>query len=250
MSATAKSTPVATSANALSASLRSEGSSARRSKIVVGAHRRSSAIWKRAPARERRCEIPRIFLPPQVSSPGPRPAKHTRSDQRVRTERPACSDSDGSRTPRSTSARRQASPTHCAATTMSSDHRGSPGVITRSAQTTSSGVSNTAPPPLERRTTSTPARSAAARSTTDIGWAEPSTSTRRSIVHHVRVGRSGHSVRASANAEVGDAERCSVVIALFTQSARHRRRRGPRARAGGTSSRCRAHVDRPARTAP
>jgi hypothetical protein len=60
------------------------------------------AHWKRAPPRVRRWAMPTTFDPSTVTSPGPRPAKHTSRDHGDARNGPSCASAS---TPRSVSAR-------------------------------------------------------------------------------------------------------------------------------------------------
>src|SRR2546421_8133947 len=51
--------------------------------------------WKRAAARLRRWLSPTTLRPSTVTSPGPRPAKHTAADQGVRRRAPSCQRAGG-----------------------------------------------------------------------------------------------------------------------------------------------------------
>ena len=92
--------------------------------------------------------MPTNLRPSTVTSPGPSPAKHTSDDHGVRTIGPRWT----SPQPRAAT---QTSPSQCDARETSSLHNGSLAGINTSSQTTSLGMSSTAPPPLRRRTTST-----------------------------------------------------------------------------------------------
>ena len=97
-----------------------------------------------------RCRRP--CAPSTVTSPGPRPAKHTAADHGVTAPARPCAPAPS--TPSSPSAAAHTSPSQCEARPTSSSQSGSPAGTITSTQSTSPGTTSTAPPPLRRRTTS------------------------------------------------------------------------------------------------
>ena len=161
-------------------------------RAASGAARRTGTAPPTASAAARRR---RAWRRRTKTSPGPTPAKHTRSDHGPRTSPPRCTVTASPGAPAAMSAFAHASPTQCAARAMSSSHSGSSRGTTRSTQVASPGSMRTAPPPLRRRTTSTPARRHASTSTPAIDWVEPRTSAGPSTskTHAVRSTGSGSS---------------------------------------------------------
>ncbi|CAB4709558.1 unannotated protein [freshwater metagenome] len=137
-----------------------------------------------------------------VTSPGPTPAKQTKSPHESLSNAPRCT-CDPS-IPTSVNARTQTSPSHHIDVETSSTHNSSVRGMTMSSQTCSHGSRNTTPPPLLRRTTSIFPRAHASASTRSGVWREPSTS----AVCRIRTSntdRSGVNVRACCS----DALQCS-----------------------------------------
>ena len=67
---------------------RSSSERASRSSSGRGSHVTRAAHWNSAPARVRRWLMPTTLAPPTVTSPGPRPAKHTSADHALGRGRP------------------------------------------------------------------------------------------------------------------------------------------------------------------
>src|SRR5579863_5150934 len=141
-----------------------------------GSHRRYAQPWTRAPSRLLHCARPTTFRPRQETSPGPTPAKHTRSLPGAGTDGPVWTVIPVL-VPK---ARAHHSPATTALARASSDQRGSPRGTQRSAQICAPGRRRTAPPPLRLRTTDTPWRWARPASTTELGWVLPRTTSGRS----------------------------------------------------------------------
>ena len=99
--------------------------------------------------------MPTTFCPAALTtSPAPSPAKQTSDDQRLRTIGPF--QTSVPPIPVQARASDQASPTHHAARPTSGHHSGSPAGTTKSTQSKELASTRTAPPPLRRRTMSTP----------------------------------------------------------------------------------------------
>ena len=140
----------------------------------TGSQRSSAAVWNRAACRVRRWEMPTTFLRPDGDLARPKPGEAHPSRPGARAASLPAIPCAGPAPTRSTAAA-QASPTHQAARRTSASQSGSPAGMIRSIQSTASGSTSTAPPPLPRRATVTPAAAAAPGSTSDSGWPLPST---------------------------------------------------------------------------
>ena len=169
----------ATAARQRSARRAGRGPGARRG--GPAAQRRSAAHWKRAPRRVRRWEMPTTFRPATVTSPAPSageadPVRPGGALERPPVERqapPGHAERGRARGPRL--AHPPGGPSDVV--DPQAGRRGARGGRTRPGRR---GWSSTAPPPLRRRTTSTPARAAPAGIDVAAGWALPSTSAGRS----------------------------------------------------------------------
>src|SRR5579875_623370 len=172
----------------------SAGARASRSTSWRARSSRRTAPWNTAPALVLLWERPTALRPSTVTSPGPRPAKQMSLDQ-----------GEGSRPPRwtwqgpwprSVRAAAHRSPTHQNALPTSASHRGSPAGMARSTHTMEPGTTSTTPPPLARRTTSTPALATARLSRMEGSWVLPRTRAGR-VGRHTHTLRDGPSIHGS-----------------------------------------------------
>src|SRR5580704_2712207 len=136
-------TPTATARSPTASSDRVTSSNDSRSSSGSASHSTYAHDEKSAPSRLRHCETPTIFRSSTNTSPGPRPAKQTRSPNAPGTDRPVCTDKPPcpptptptpSPTPTPTNASTHHCPTHSAATETSCAHRTSSRAIHASIQ--------------------------------------------------------------------------------------------------------------------
>ena len=149
------STPAATARSSASAAAARPVTARAVSTRASGSHAPRTAHWKRAASRVRRWEMPTTFSPASLrTSPGPRPAKQTRSDHARAHQRAVGAPSPRRRRSASAACHVVAEPARTTRPTSSSQS-GSPAGTMTSTQSTSPGTTSTAPPPLRRVTTST-----------------------------------------------------------------------------------------------